>query len=297
MKKKPFYIIISILSAVILGIFTTLGVIFIQEGTASEVDYDKISEDEIIDDIDVLYAQYKAIESDKYETTFKPFQMALIALENLKTFDDTRVLTTGKAVADGITQEISGTSLRVGNSYFNESISASFFVKVAWRIYQSDDEVKTYKGKYKDLTHANFDVEPTTYTLDSFIDTWGRTYDKTTPYIISSKTTLNESLSKTSEGDFECSLNLDPELSVVNYVKQMKKISNLNKYPTFSSVKLIFTLDKDLFIKKIDIDEEYVAIMLGSHNTHATMTDTYSYNTGIKIPSIEEAANYEKTTL
>ena len=77
----------------------------------------------------------------------------------------------------------------------------------------------------------------------------------------------------------------------------MKNISGLSNLPPFSEVKLQFAFNKDLKLRRMSVDETYVATKEGipvPATTH-NLIDTY-YHPGeeMDIPLINEAIKYKE---
>ena len=113
-------------------------------------------------------------------------------------------------------------------------------------------------------------------------------------YIISDKTTLDSSRSIRGD-DVIINLNLNPNLSTFYYKTQMQNISGLSNLPPFDEVKLTYTLDKDLNLKHLSVDETYTATKEGVPVPAETQNKIeYYYYPSVQknIPSSSEQINY-----
>ena len=162
-----------------------------------------------------------------------------------------------------------------------------------------------YSGKNLFEYVANFNGKQTTYKrnvedtreLPVYRDVIGLDPDNSIPYIVSSKTLLQEQSYNFREVELEdgnigyaYTLNLNPQSSVLNYVKQMKYLSKLDDLPVFTSVKLDIVLtmvDGRVYFKYLDISEEY-SIKYGiltpkcNQNTHLE----FNFNIDVTIPNL-----------
>lgn len=127
----------------------------------------------------------------------------------------------------------------------------------------------SYHNKTYYTNKSDYNVTPKKMTEAQYIEEMGFKPINLISYIVSSQTVLNKAeLSKTfkvitlSDGTtgYAFSLNLHPQLSVLNYAQQMKHTSGLDSYPTFSSVKVNVVLsmvDGRVQFKYLDSDEAY----------------------------------------
>ena len=123
----------------------------------------------------------------------------------------------------------------------------------------------------------------------------GKSLDETFIYIISNKVTLNSSKKKLDNGDFEIMLDLETNISTYYYKVQMKNISGLSNLPPFSDVKLTYTLDNDLVLKHLSVDETYTATKEGipvPAKTHNTIEYYYFAEQYKAIPDSKTPVDY-----
>lgn len=206
-------------------------------------------------------------------------------------------------VADTIVkQDIRACLIKNGDNYFEESVSKSSMVSLANRMMQNgiDSNVSFYsanKGSINILENGASgeytESEVKTFTSNDYRDIYGKTLDEMFIYSISDQTIVESNINKNDNG-YVISVSLDPNLSTNAYKHQMLNISGLDKLPKFENVNLTFTLDKDLRIKKLSIDENYIATMVVDAKTHG-MVDIYYYaDEYIKIPGLNESVEYKK---
>ena len=249
---------------------------------AAEVDYNEV------------YARFKTSNASSYFQDFSSVELANIALLKCNDVQNFYTITNGSVEAAGVKQTIHGTTIRDGNSYFEESISYSSFVKSTNRFYQDDAGVKWYKGKYVDLNSGDYSSPKTTdYTIDEFDNTWGKSLKRACIYIVSNKSCLDSNLTDNGDGTYNIGLNLDPTLSVLRYVKQMVMTGGLSEAPVFHSVKLTFTVDKDVNLLTFKTDEVYdVHMVIDAKNSKGSLTQEFKYEKR-DIPALTDATNYE----
>jgi len=189
-----------------------------------------------------------------------------------------------------VDQKIKSYQIKIGNVYQEESVSKSSMVGISNRTMQEGKEATSIKlnqatsAKEVDIdsSYVNVTYDTNTQTLDKneYKEAYGRTLDEMFIYIISDKTVLSNSTNKTSDG-YEIKVSLHTVYSTYYYMKQMKTISSLDKYPTFSKVTLTFTIGKDLTLKSMHADEEYTAKMKGINANIKNDIDYYYFANAI----------------
>ena len=245
-------------------------------------------------DYNEVYVRFKTSNASSYFEDFSHVELANIALLKCNEVNNFYTITNGSVEAAGVKQTIHGTTIRDGDNYFEESISSSSFVKSTNRFYQNDDGVKWYKGKYVDLDSGDYSNPKTTdYTIDEFDDTWGKSLKRACIYIVSNKSCLNSEMKVNEDGNYEISLDLDPTLSVLRYVKQMIMTGGLSEAPVFHSVNLKFTVDKDVNLLTFKTYEVYdVHMVIDAKNSKGSLTQEFKYEKR-DIPTLTDATNYK----
>ena len=286
--------IYSSIGAATIALGVVGGVIVGKNVFVSKLNYGAIDIAENEQDFSETFARYKGMNKNRYFDSFSNVELANIALMNLEEKDYYYTLTTGQVIAAGVKQAIHSTYIKNQNNYFEESLSASSFVKAANRFYQNDEGISWYKGKYKDINTSSYaNAKETNYTLDDFEKDWGKPVSRPCIYIISNRSYQSGELTKNNDGTYKLELNLDPTLSVLRYVKQMKMTGNLSEEPIFHKVKLIFEVDSELNILSFSTDEIYdVHMVIDAKDSKASLTQTYYYEER-DIPKIDEKTNYE----
>ena len=169
-------------------------------------------------------------------------------------------------------------------------------VAVAKRMYQTDigGNIKVYDGSIPtdNVEDASFTERYNEMSSADYKDYLGRTLDTMFIYAISDKTVIEQSSKKLDSGGYELFVSLNPSNSTVDYQTQMKNISNLDQRPIFEKVHLTYTVDENMMLQKLHVDEEYSAKMTISVDIRNDI-DTYYYpNKKMEIPSYSQKTNY-----
>ena len=272
---------ISCLVAIVAGasVGTYFGIVMSKPG----INYDAFDPLSYEDDVSILMDKYNKNNSINQ---FQPYDLVNIAAYKYANEEHTSSITHGQVKAAGVKQLIYAYDVHIGNDIFNESISYSSLVKCASRFYEGPEKIKEYLGssvKESGTAKWKFDQE---VTLEEHENLWGKHLTRPLIYIVSSKTVLDSNLEEQND-NYIVTLNLDPITSVLRYVKQMVKVSNLKKSPQFSSIQLTFTLDKELNLKQLDVSEKYTVYVVGENKSNATLTQVFNHQSSEPIPDTE----------
>ena len=297
----------------LVGVGVYAGIFVGQMAFVQKRDYSKFKVEK--QDYTSVYSRYQSLNPSSYYSYFKEAELINIGLLNISKSEHFYAVTRGNVLANvnGIKQEqdILQTFIKNGSNYFEEDISYGI-VKTGLRFYQDSNNELTiyhtssisktgenesgtlYQGNYK---YGEEGEDKTILNSQEFTDIWGReTLSDSIVYYINDQTVISASKSKETNGDIKVSVELEPILSVLKYVKQMKNTGGLSQDPIFYSVKIDFVLDKDLFIKSFTTDESYQVvskIFPVPAESHGTLTMEYFYETR-EIPSMEEITNFDK---
>lgn len=196
-----------------------------------------------------------------------------------------------------VTQTIRNAQIKRGSEYFEEQLSYSSVVDLAKRSLQHgvDGDLETFDGGCIDPETATYPATPSkSFTKDEYKKYLGKTLDEMFIYIISEKTVLDSS--RVTKGDVTTiKLTLNPNLSTFYYKTQMQNISGLSNLPPFSEVKLEYTVDSNLNLKHLLVDETYTATKEGipvPAKTHNIINYYYYAGEQMDIPSYNENINY-----
>lgn len=218
----------------------------------------------LANDITVIRAKYDAAiaSGTPLEEALGPAEMVNLAYDNFTSLSSNKMVGYGATVSSGITQVIESIAIKEGDKAFEESNSTGV-VNLYDRMYEEGDTITTYWGDNPDYaSHVPID-----YTLDEYADMMGRKVSEPTTYLISNKTIFKSEvnnlsgdgiskITKTSSG-YTVDIELNPVTGVVNYVKQMLKISELAKYPVFYWCHLTYQIDEDLNLVEMLVHEKY----------------------------------------
>lgn len=199
-------------------------------------------------------------------------QNAQLALFNITFADSYSAIGHGKC-ATIATQTVYGEITFDGQTYSATQISLGTFAKIAVRSQMDKDNqglITQVRGSNITETSADWTGTPQSYTQADFIAMAGGLPSTVHPYIITSKTILDEQSvvvnqisGENGETLYSFTVNLDPINSVALYVRQMKMVSQLGSYPEFSDVQNTFIIDENWNLVQIDVLEHYTQIAMG----------------------------------
>lgn len=302
-EKKPNKLTKKGLVAIIASAIVCLGIggvggYFIGQGffaNLSAIDYSQYSADELEDNNENLMKRYSRENPSNYLHKFKPYELAEIALNKIANHENVRSVQYGNVHVPlfGVEQTIRTQAIKNGEKYYLENISASSMVKAAKRFYQEGDEVKSYDGGSVSLNSAIWNKDPTSVlSKKEHAEVWGKDLTRPSIYIVSKATALDTSTAVRDGDGYKVSLELDPILSVLRYVKQMTSISNVQS-PKFHSVHIEYKLSNDLTLLETKIEESYSVVMVTKAESTAVINEYYFYDSGASIPCLDTNAVYE----
>lgn len=311
--KKKAIVFVSCLSVVAIALGVGAGFLmhsFLNSGVS--VDYDNTDANDYIENDPSLLNAYRNVKNSggDYVSAYskKPYKVANIAYALFSAHKNTFAQGVGSGTAIlgifNVNQQIRSTIIKQGSSYFEESLSASSVVQLADRMYQGTS-VKVYRGK---VDSSNVEAprafgDAIEYTRSEYKSMMGKTLDIPCIYIISKKTTYVNStapsgtptsFAKNDDGTYSLELELHPRTSVLNYVKQMKSISNLYDEPSFKYVHLSFKLDEDLNLLTMTSHEFYFARTqknIGS-NVEGVLKTVFKTDGNYAIPELNAPLAY-----
>lgn len=264
--------------------------------------YNNVDFDAFVPDYNAIFEEvnsYKGSSKEKVDH-FSAVEVINYSLEKFRRNEKCATYTYGISHT-AVEQIIRGANYKVGSEYFEESLSKSSLVSVANRVYMSgtSGDIKMYKGAddsivindkeaFAEYPEATEDV----IEHDTYKKTYGKTLDEMFIYLICNDGVLSSSVNETGSG-YQYVVNLDNEISTYFNKLQMKNISDLDTYPVFQTVTLTFDLDKDLSLKKCNIDEYYKVKKIISASAHALIDIYFVSNADIEIPAVNEKLNYD----
>ena len=250
-------------------------------------DYSQYSEATLRDDVKALSQRAEG----KSPSQFKAYEIFEIAEYRMFTHGSLLVTSTG-GVDTIASQTISGVKAYENGTYFKENLSKGI-KNVGERTYynEGDDFVTKYAAsKISSEMVATF-KSPSDISITEYTDTVGVPITSFVGYIVSSKTVLNvnESAQKVALENgatgYQFSLQLNAITSVLNYVKQMKDMSQLPNYPAFTDVTLNVIVDEQFRFIQIETLEHYSVNYMGINaKCTGTLTEKYEYGNVNIIP-------------
>lgn len=262
------------------------------------IDYSSLNEDEFEDNMTSLTRRFtSANKSSDLSRTFSPVELVEIGIDKIGSHEYVTSKQYGlvKAKVSGVVvnQTVRASSIKNGNKYFLENISKSNMVAEGRRFYQEGETVKTYVGSNVEIDRAVWEEsKSSSLTSSEHVAKWGKDLTRPLIYIVSSKTVKSGS-TETTEGGYKVNLELNQVYSVLRYIRQMISISGVSN-PVFKSLNLTVELDKELNLLKVTSDEKYDVDMVVTAATEATLTETFTYDSELKIPAIDENLTYEE---
>ena len=252
----------------------------VYEGDANSIDFQ----------IEPVYKEYLSYSGDPLKK-FTPAELINIGLENYRRCE--KSYSVGIGVADTVVQQtIRNFQIRDGEQFFEESISNSSMVSLANRMWQTgkDGNIFICRGTADGAEKGNYPSNDTEYSQEDYTNLLGRTLDSMFIYTVTDSTVLTSDIDN--KDGYVITVTLDPVVGPYHYKFQMKNISNLDALPTFESVKLTFTFDKNLMLQHLSVDETYNAKMVISVTIHNTIEYYYFPNQEMKIPDKSESLDY-----
>lgn len=287
------------LAALVVAAAIPTGLYLANTFSMNKINYSAYSVEAYEDNNERLFARY---EKEKSKTltelinSYKPYELVAIAENNVTKHKHSITVGKGEVIAAlGVKQTINAVTIVNDNNYFTENLSKSKFVSVAKRFYQKEGQVSTYIGKLTNETCAEWEQTANeTLSLEDHEEKWGKTLERPSIYIVSSKTILSSTLVEDDE-NIKITLTLDPHTSVIRYVKQMMEISNLAKPPYFHNVEITYTINNKMDLLSREIYELYDVSSFGvvSKNTKGYLLETLQYDEKAIIPTLTEHYSYE----
>ena len=255
-------------------------------------------------DVDAAMAKYESAKSNgRFLTALTPDELTVVAYKLFAEKETSLAKGVGYTDANtlglSVHQVILSTIYRVGDQYFEESLSQGM-VNLYDRMYEADGNTTMYwtkNGNYADCT-------PETITNEEYREKMGSNVSTGLRYIVSPQTCLYDSPTasgdpatnayENDEGKIVVELELNPEISVLDYVRQMKSISDLAAYPIFDYVHLTVTMDKNLNLERMVTHEAYYATTSSGVGSplEGSITTVYSSDGTETIPSITDVITY-----
>lgn len=280
----------------IIGIAGASGGIILKRtmGPIEEVYPPGFSPDEYRDDVQGLYAQYleKGITREMTNS-----DIVNIGLEKYKRCENCYSIGIGVANAMGVGQTVRNAQIKVGDEYFEESISFSSMVSLADRAIQHgvDGNIDYMHTDDCSVETGNYPSSYTPMSKGDYKTRFGKSLDEMFIYIISNKTVVSSKKEETSN-EIKITLDLDNSISTYYYKIQMQNISGLSSLPPFTQVHHVYTFTKDLYLKSLHLEEKYTATKASipvPAPVDADITYYYHANEETNIPKYNEPIIYK----
>jgi hypothetical protein len=259
--------------------------------------YGDFDPDDYLDDNTLLFADFESfrLESptlENYIERYNPCDLFNLAVYESQKNDFIKFQASGLVDVGGLKQDILTYQLKNVDRYFYESISKGL-ISVAKRFYQ-DDEITWYRGKYNQSKEMVWNPESeTVVSIEDFQEVWGFDLSIFSPYIVSSLTCLETSTAVIEDEKIQISLDLDPFFSVLNYVKQMVKMGNLEEAPIFKNINLKITFDENFLIQSTEIFEQYKVKKFGWFDATGTISGDFTFGIQEAFPPLETEIIYQ----
>ena len=282
MKKK---IIITILSISLLVIIS-ISIYFVIASNKKPITYNNEQTD---DKTDVL-PPVNNIEDNDSKTNIAN------ALYNISLKESFKTTTTGSSKALFFTQQIRDERIIVGSKAIVTTISVGI-VKLGKQKYLNKDLKKALIRDYQTVSETDVTWktdDPEEITFDEYINRYGTLPFEASAYIISNDTikTISDTV-KVEENMYKIELELKPNEAAFWYKHEIATDSGSTIEPDFEYVKLVYYLDSNINILKIDVEEKYKVESMGFNTTATTnRTEVFEYD-NIKFRE-EDLAYFEK---
>ncbi len=317
-KKKEKTIILNSVG-IVLTISLGIGIGFVLSNffphVVKEINYNSWDPEYLKADSDACLSKFNKIKASANPFDGKSMQGWELANAALRKFEkEERNMSQGIGAASAkvgpmsVDQQIRSTMYRVGDSYFEESLSKSFAVNVAWRMYENEGTTLRYKGSCPsnvEIPSFSSDSDPLTFSDSEYLAYAGRNLNgSSTIYIISDKTLASKDQASLSglpfngivvndDGTYTINIELDARKSVVNYVKQMMVTTEMNSAPVFDYVHMSFVVTSDCELVTSTSTEKYFASTpSGSSNIEGTLKTVYSTGGNYEIPDLSTPITY-----
>jgi len=217
----------------------------------------------------------------------------IIAEEKLKTLDNYTIETpkgssyTAPSIAP--VQSIYSLRKKTGSKYEYLTITEGI-MSVSEKVITTDNGANFDIWRTKSVSNGEpkFSTDPSyKMTYEETRAEYGTDMTNPIPYVVSNKTIhssyggepINTGFgTKTEDGNYKFTLKLNTTQSVMNYVKQMKHMSELGNYPSFAFIDVEFVLDDEFRFVSISIKEEYTVTYFGvPAKCSAAMQQVFTY--------------------
>ncbi len=204
----------------------------------------------------------------------------------------------GVGVVDTIAnQDITSSKKFDGSTYTFESMSAGMLTVATCAVMQKGgSNVQLYKGDglQQDETtkiHTAVWKKDKSLPLTEYEQLNGMQPDRLLPYVVSSKTIIDEANVQVVETTFndkkayEFTMQLDPVTSVLRYYRQVMQTSGLESAPKFYDVQVKVILDENWNFVRTEVLEHYTVVAFGiPAECTGTLNTDFVFNQNVTLP-------------
>ena len=191
----------------------------------------------------------------------------ITAENNLQLIEKYQIFGTGNVKNNFSPQSIYKYCYKYNDTFYAENISYGSIKKIAQAVkytplssLEAVGSVQCVQGTNIQTNSAVWNGAKTEYSYVTYKEFNGVAADSFIPYIVSSKTVLPQSniqMTDNQDGTYTGTLKLTIDSSVCLYVKQMKTLSGLSKYPNFKKITITFTVDEQCRFISLVSNESY----------------------------------------
>ena len=281
MKKKIIGIILSIIGIIII----TVTIYFIVQGNKKPITYGNEKTDDKTDIVEPT----KTIEENDSKTNIAN------ALYNISQKESYKTTTTGSSKALFSTQDIKDEKIVIGSKAIVSTVSVGI-IKLGKQKYFDEDNKKVLVRDYENLSIEDVkwkENDPEQLTFDEYINRYGTLPFDASAYIINNDTikTISDTI-KISDNEYKIELELKPNEAAFWYKREIATNSGSSMDPEFEYVKLVYYLDSNINILKIEVEERYKVEVLIKTTATTNRTEVFEYD-NIKFRE-EDLAYFEK---
>lgn len=272
-KKKVIAAIFFVFAALIVG--TLVHSLFLKDTTESKtIDKTKVVENET----------YKNIpKDDSTPDDYLPEENISICQSVIKNMDAWTSKTEGAAVADVLfmnyTQNISARKvIKNGNATQQSASESSLLSTGQQRTFKDGAILIRNAKKVNSMDDIEWEDDFTAVSKDTYSQNYGRTPFALSNYVIDKTTIIKSKRLDTDKDKYKFEYELKPDASTVYYKRQMRTEGGASDYPTFHSVKVTVTMDKQWRPLVIHYSENYdinIAVV-GDVTCQGEITETFS---------------------
>ena len=280
-KKQVVLQIISIVLIIAAGIGAGAycGMLYLSS-KIPKVNYNAFAEDELLPNISEILERNQGVPISQVSAV-DAFVIAKYNTENsdmyIATAQNTLTHNFGK-------QSVYTYRHKYNGSILIKEISSSSMKSYAKMLKCDGAKVLAYNGTAKTESTAEWANNYSSYTIDEYKEEFGTNPLEIVSYIVSVKT-LSETYTpksgvKLANGNYQFTLSLNTQNSVINYVKQIKANSGIASYPTFLQLDIVFEVDQNFRLASLTSIESYTFSYSGIAVTcSGQLTTNFDYTT------------------